>query len=549
MRKEVFAAQAGLTGANALIAEDGAMMFITNEGNGRLVATVPPFHIVLASIEKVLPSITDAMTLLKLLPRNATGQSITSYVSFIAGPHNAAQVIVLLDNHRSEILADPEFREVLRCIKCSACLNVCPVYQVIGGEEYAHIYMGGIGTLLTAWIHGLRESESLARLCLRCHRCEEFCAAKVRIADLITALAERIHKELGASFWKRFAFEGVMASSAIHQTAFKAARRTRKVIGKKNGFSRGLPALMRRYDRFRALPAPAKVPFTKLFKNEFSVAGKRFPEKVAPRETERHIDIPRKDGSWQISKGSITVFPGCLIEHFYPEIGMAAGRVLLNLGYDVKTAPGLCCGFPASNAGFGKASSRALSSLLKKMDFEGPVITLCPTCTSMLAKRGPELVKSEKVKMLAARVFPFSRFIAEKEMEGIRRLGDERRSSGFDKITYHDSCHHKNLWKAGETSRRLLKAALNTGIIEMEESDICCGFAGSFSIENPEISAELLSDKLAAIGKTGAGVVALDCPGCLLQIRGGFHRKRLNVRVMHTAQILDAALNHVRTRA
>jgi len=518
MRKEIFAAQAGLTGANALIAENGAIMLVTNEGNGRLVTSVPPVHIVLASIEKVLPTVTDALTLLRLLPRNATGQAITSYVSFIAGPHRGPQSVILLDNHRSEMLADPRFREALRCVKCSACLNVCPVYQIIGGEEYSHIYMGGIGTLFTAWIHGLKASRDLARVCLRCHRCEESCATKIPIADLITALAGRIRDREGAPLWKRFAFDGVMASPRLQQTAFKAARTARKIIAKKDGFSRKLPAWMKKYDRFRALPAPAAATFSKLFKAEFGA------RRAAAKST----------------KGLVTIFGGCLVEHFYPEIGLAAARVLSKLGYDVRVAPGLCCGFPPSNAGFEKAAGEAFAALVKKIQIDGPLITVCPTCTTMLAKRGAEIAGSEKAKDLAARVVPFSRFVAENEMDSLARLLTNERPALL--ATYHDSCHHKNLLKAERASRMLVEAAARSGIREMDEPDACCGFAGTFSLDNPEISAELLADKLAAIERTGADIVAMDCPGCLLQIRGGVRRKGLAVRSAHTAELLEKAL-------
>ena len=518
MRKEVFAAQAGLTGANALIAENGTIMVVTNEGNGRLVSTIPSVHIVLASIEKILPQVEDAFLLLKLLPRTATGQTITSYVSFIAGPHKGPQYIILLDNHRSEILADPQFREVLRCVKCSACLNVCPVYQIIGGDEFSHIYMGGIGTLLTAWIHGLKESKRLAKVCLRCHRCEEYCPTKIRIADLITALAERINAETGKPLWKRFAFDGVMARPNIQKAAFGAARKVRRLIGKKNGFSRKLPAWMKKYDRFRPLPAPAKKPFTTLFKKCF---------------------VPEMSENKQ-KKGMVTLFAGCLVEHFYPEIGMAAARVLSRLGYAVKPAPALCCGFPPSNAGFRKASGKAFAKLLEKIDAQGPIVTLCPTCTTMLAKKGPEVKESAEAKDLATRVKTFSQFIFENELESLSALmpaGPKTRT-----VTYHDSCHHKNILKASGASRRLVEKALTSEIIEMEEPDKCCGFAGSFSLENPEISAALLADKLAAIEKTGADIIALDCPGCLLQIRGGCRSRGLDKRVAHTAEIIEDAI-------
>jgi iron-sulfur cluster protein len=516
MRQEIFAAQAGFSGANVLIAEAGAVVVVTNEGNGRLVATVPPVHVVLATIEKVIPTVEDAIRLLRVLPRSATGQSLTSYVSFIAGPHAAAQYIILLDNHRSEMLADPTFRAALRCIKCSACLNVCPVYQIVGGAQYAHVYMGGIGTLFTAWIHGLRESKNLARLCLRCHRCESYCPTKIPIAGLITALAECLNAETGRALWKRLAFDGMMSRPPLHRTAFSAARKARRVIAQRDGFARRLPPGMKKHDRFRALPAPAKVPFSKAFRKEFGTAAKLGTKDV------------------------LTLFAGCLIEHFYPEVGLAATRVLRCLGYGVKLAPARCCGFPASNAGHRKASARAFDKLLGKFEAESPVITLCPTCTTMLAEAGPAISGDPKARDLAARITPFSQFLAEHEVESLPAGG----AAGFDlKITYHESCHHRNVLAAEKASRLILGRLGGRAIVEMDEPDRCCGFAGGFTVENPEISAVLLADKIAAVQKTGAGIVALDCPGCLLQIRGGCARAELKVRVAHTAELVAESLN------
>jgi len=516
LRKEIFSAQAGLTGANALIAENGAAMLLTNEGNGRLVSTIPQVHIVLASIEKVLPRIQDADLLLKILPRNATGQALTSYVSFIAGPHRGAQYIVLVDNHRSEILADSKFREILRCIKCSACLNVCPVYQILGGSQYSHIYMGGIGSLLTAWIHGLKESKQLADLCLGCHRCEEICATKIAISDLIVALRERLNKVLGKPFWKKIVFDGVIAHPPLLQGIFHAARVARPIVTERLGFARKMPLAMKKFDRFRSFPGIARKPFSQSFEENFPSAKEM--------ETE----------------GSLILFAGCLIEHFYPEIGLSASRVLSRLGYKVKLGPAACCGFPSANSGFSSRSKQAFERLSAHLKEEEFIITLCPTCATMLKHIAPQLLKSEKARNLASRVFPFSQFLIQKEKERISNLFSAQPCSW--RVTYHDSCHHKYFLKASEDSRRLIQMSIGKEILEMESSDACCGFAGIFSVSHPEISEALLEEKLVSITSSGAEIVALDCPGCLLQIRGGCHRHGCSIVVKHTAEILAERL-------
>lgn len=516
LRQEIFRAGAGLTGANALIAENGSIMLVTNEGNGRLVSAIPPVHIVLASIEKVLPTTKDALLLLEVLPRNATGQTITSYVSFIAPSRHKDLHIILLDNHRSEILADPAFREILRCIKCSACLNVCPVYQAVGGKKYAHIYMGGIGTLLTAWIHGLKESRDLVDFCLGCHRCEAFCATKIRIADLVIALRERVRRELGGPSWKRLAFDGVLAHPNIVQTLFSSARLSRPLLGRKEGFARKLPPPLRKYDRFRSLPSPA-------------------PESLSQQIKKKSAH----EKAWK-KRPKVVLFGGCLVEHFYPEVGLDAWRVLAKLGYEAVTAEAVCCGFPAANSGFRSAAAKTFRKLAAGLEDADVVLTLCPTCTTMLTHLGPDLLGTVKAQRLARKVLPFSRFLLEKEKSKLRELLSSRPSP--KPVTYHDSCHHKYVLRAAGESRQLIELALGERIREMEAADSCCGFAGSFSVSHPEISEPLLEDKLQSIRSSGAQIVALDCPGCLMQIRGGSKRSGDKVEVKHTAQILAECL-------
>ena len=180
LREKFLAADVGITGANLLIA-DGSSVIVTNEGNGDLTQTLPKVHIVVASIEKMVPTLEDACTILRLLARSGTGQEITTYTTFATGPAREgdpdgphAYHVVLLDNGRSEMLGG-DFQDMLRCIRCGACLNHCPVYGAIGGHAYGSLYPGPMGAVLTPALYGIDHSRDLPNASSFCGRCEEVC--------------------------------------------------------------------------------------------------------------------------------------------------------------------------------------------------------------------------------------------------------------------------------------------------------------------------------------------------------------------------------------
>ncbi|MBC7349966.1 MAG: LUD domain-containing protein [Candidatus Aminicenantes bacterium] len=658
VRKKILEAGAGLSGANALLAEEGAMLLVTNEGNGRLVTSVPPVHIVLTSREKVLPSLKEALALLRVLTRNATGQEISSYVSVIAGPPREEQHIVIVDNGRSQMRRDYEFREVLRCIKCSACLNVCPVYQMVGGQEFSYVYMGGIGSLLTAWVHGLKQSEELASYCLSCHRCDEVCSVEIPIADLVRRLREKIVRERGGRLWKKAAFGAVLGRPEVERKLFALGRVARPLISKEGRVKVPLPEALSTgvgmLQRLEMFPAPAERSFTALVAEEESRENAREEAREEAREKQGeakkevavesgkgqdslHLLEVTKHGQEGLQAGmgvgkKVAVFPGCLIENFFPEAGMAAYRLLRRHGFEVEVPFDGCCGFPAANSGYVEEARKEFGQVAEKLlrgDYYR-IITLCPTCTAMLRELGPGLLTDiildeEKAAVFKERVRTLVSFIEEEGLEVAVKYHDDRgrgrkegerielrggaevigdmKSDGQDigqniekaatgttsgakgqgwsefeaekgqstvsalreglglevgsgekakprpeternseakakiKITYHDSCHHKFVLKEAEVSRRLLKAA-GCELVEMERADVCCGFAGVFSVEQAAVSEALLRQKLEAIEKTGAEVVVMDCPGCLLQIKGGLLAGKKPVKVKHSAELL-----------
>jgi len=191
LREKFLQADAGLTGANFAIAKSGSLVIVTNEGNGRMVTTIPPLHIAVLSIDKILPSFNELSTFLRILTRSATGQTISTYISIITGIRKygdrtgAKELhIVLVDNGRSRIIAS-DCKEMLKCIKCGACMNVCPVYRTIGGHAYGAVYPGPMGIILTTLLLGMKNSHPLIDASTLCGACNEVCPVKIPLMELI----------------------------------------------------------------------------------------------------------------------------------------------------------------------------------------------------------------------------------------------------------------------------------------------------------------------------------------------------------------------------
>ena len=195
LRHKFLKAEVGLSGVNFAVAETGTLCLVENEGNGRMCTTVPPVHIAVMGLEKVVEKVSDLPPLLRLLTGSATGQMITTYVNLISGPRKQEEKdgprevhLIILDNGRSRILADPVLRETLLCIRCGTCLNHCPVYTRLGGHAYGFVYPGPIGKILTPQMEGLEAAGVLASASSLCNACEAVCPVKIPIPNLLRRL-------------------------------------------------------------------------------------------------------------------------------------------------------------------------------------------------------------------------------------------------------------------------------------------------------------------------------------------------------------------------
>ncbi|MBR0657215.1 lactate utilization protein [Roseomonas arctica] len=264
LRAKFLAADVGITGANFLIAETGSSVIVTNEGNGDLTQTLPRVHIALASIEKVVPTLEDATSLLRLLARSATGQDFSVYTTFSTGPKRAPDLdgpaayhVVLIDNGRSNMMGT-EFQEMLRCIRCAACMNHCPVYGAIGGHAYGWVYPGPMGSVLTPSLAGIEKTANLPNASTFCGKCEAVCPVKIPLPKMMRHWREReFERHLTPSSMRRGL--GVWGWFAKRPGMYRMATRigvgALRLLGRGKGAFTSLP-LAGGWTEGRDLPVP-----------------------------------------------------------------------------------------------------------------------------------------------------------------------------------------------------------------------------------------------------------------------------------------------------
>ncbi|HET6492679.1 MAG TPA: LutB/LldF family L-lactate oxidation iron-sulfur protein [Burkholderiales bacterium] len=274
LRPHFLSADMGVSGANFIVAETGSTLIVTNEGNGRMVTTLPLVHVAITGIEKVVPTLEDVSTLLRLLPRHGTGQTITNYVSVTTGVRREGELdgpqhfhVILLDAGRTRLIGS-DLQPMLRCIRCGACMNHCPVYQSVGGHAYGWVYPGPMGSILTPIYAGLENALDLPNASTFCNQCGVVCPVKIPLPDLMRKLRERQfdrrlkpwRERLGLAAWswlaQRPALYGMMAAIGARTLAWMGgARKLIHNLPFGGGWTGG-----------RALPAPEGQTFRALYR-------------------------------------------------------------------------------------------------------------------------------------------------------------------------------------------------------------------------------------------------------------------------------------------
>ena len=273
----------GITGANFIVAETGTLVLVTNEGNGRMCTSMPKVHIAITGMEKIVPSMEDMGIFLRLLIRSATGQKISSYVTMVTGPRAADDEdgpeefhLVIVDNGRSRLLADPQLREALYCLKCGACLNACPVYRKVGGHAYGWVYPGPIGAIISPVMTNLSDAKDLPYASSLCGACREVCPVKINIPRMLLYLRNQLaeggsHPEhKSSSFLERMAFRGwrLSLSSTFALRVAGGLARLLQMPFVRDGTMRRLPPPLSGWTKYRTLPALAKRPFRRRWRGE-----------------------------------------------------------------------------------------------------------------------------------------------------------------------------------------------------------------------------------------------------------------------------------------
>jgi iron-sulfur cluster protein len=524
LRAKFAGADMGVSGANFAIADTGTIGICTNEGNGRLTTTLPRVHVVVAGIDKLVPNIHDALRIIKVLPRNATAQAITTYVSWMTGAAEHSQNpdkrkimhVVFVDNGRTALAKDEICASALRCVRCGACANVCPVYRLVGGHKMGYVYIGAIGLILTYFFHGRENARHLVQNCINCEACKDVCAAGIDLPAVIQEIRARLVEEEGTPVTSSL-LANVLENRKLFHTLLRFGKFAQRPVTGGTPFIRHLPEMFLKGQGFRALPAIASSPF----RDRWEKISKILPA---------------------TGKLRVGLFAGCAQDFVYPEQLEAAVKVLAAKGCRIDfPMEQSCCGLPVRMMGERKAAENTAIRNIRAFDparFDY-IITLCASCASYMKNSYAEVLAASTMRteaeQFATRVRDFSSFVRD-----VLGLGDDDFAKSGESVCYHAPCHLcRGLGVTGQP-RDLIRAAGEYK--ESPEEDVCCGFGGTYSVKFPEISAQLLQKKLDNLESSGAGVLVTDCPGCVMQLRGGEEKRGNKLKVEHIAEFLARRL-------
>jgi iron-sulfur cluster protein len=549
LREQFIAADAGISGANLIAADSGSLMLVESEGNIRMTTTLPPLHIAIAGIEKVIPSREDFGPFLELLPASGTGQPITSYVSILHPPLKAPPFaapgktgkprefhLVLIDNGRSKMREDPILHEALYCIRCSACLNSCANFETVGGHAFGgETYSGGIGG---AWEAGTGKlmNARFAELCTACSRCVNNCPVRIDIPWLNENLRQRMNQAQSPSLLKS-AF-GAMTGSAPAD---------RKAPVQKQFFG-NYHTLGKWGTRYHGVAnSTVEMPLVQgEMESLFGVDRRRklpeFPEKT----WEDLYRQEKRNGAAAVSElPALAVFADIFTNFGAPERGMAAIRVLRKCGYDVVLTPSLADGRAALSQGMidtARQQAQAMVAALRRYFDEGrKLVVLEPSSLAVFRFDLRHLIDDPALlETMARNSFEPLQMVWKAAQEyglDLRGTFPAEKFKGGQKLFYHSHCQQRTCNAATETIE-VLRAC---GFDVMTSSVECCGMAGSFGYKKEyyDLSMAVGEDLFAQVRRAEENgekrMLVASGISCHEQLGAGFDRP-----VYHPAEILDS---------
>jgi L-lactate dehydrogenase complex protein LldF len=495
LRSIFLQADVGVTGANFAVADSGAIVIVSNEGNARLVTALPRMTIAILGSEKIVPNIVDAITSIQALVLSHAGRKLTSYVSIMRGGSKLAQTgqeqeqhVIFIDNGRSAMLADPDFREALYCLRCGACMDTCPTFRLFGGHVFGHIYPGPIAVPWTEYTAAPDTAGEFAPLCISCGLCQRVCPEDINIPLLIAQVKERYTERHG-----QLSVNRALCNYERFVSFASATAPISNFVMKRKAFRFVLQAL---------LGLDARRPFPKFTQHTFK---KWFSSRTS-------------NGSRQV-----VYFVDTYADMCEPEIGKAVVAILEYNGCRVTLPKQVGSGIPAFLYGDMKRTTRAadfnVPHLAEAIRNGCEIVSSEPTATYCLKELYPRLLNSDDARLVAAHSHDFFEYLLELHHEGKLRTFP---GANMQPAAYYSPCHTRSVYGKSNALKILKLAGVN---VQPVRYTTCCGIAGTFGFkkgpEGYDVSmaiGETLFERLKALS---VSQVITESSVCKMQIEHG----------------------------
>lgn len=507
----------GITGANVGIAESGAIVIETNEGNARLVSSIPDVHICIMGIEKIVETLEDALKMMLAHPVSATGQILTTYVTLMAGrsPLGLGQGrssreshIIILDNGRTQMREDPIFQDALNCIRCGACMNICPTYGVVGGHTFGYIYPGPIGIPWTAAVHGLEKAGDFASLCISCGLCKEICPVDIDIPMMIAEVKHRDMENNPPPLVNRV----MMQVEALASVGSMMAPLSNWVLNNKP--LRWLLEKTMGIERHRVLPPFKRLTLQKQFKH-------------------------RKKSAVTQPLRQVAFFADIYANYNAPKLGMAAVEQLEERGCEVVMPAQKSSGYPYIGYGdLDRARKIAMYNVKQLATYAQKgydIVALEPTAAYCLKRVYPKLLNDqESVGIVAERTHELFDYLLFLDAELARPTQGEGFPLKHRRFGFHVSCHQRPL-SSGKSAMVWLKQ--HGAEVELIETGTCCGMGGTFGLKTGPLGYELAQavgePLFEAFKATKVEAIVTESSVCRIHLQEG-----TNIPVFHPLELL-----------